>query len=117
MAYADKLRDSRWQEKRLRVLDRDGFKCRNCPKDNREVQVHHFDYFSFIDPWEYPMDMLVTLCISCHEKEKLRWKAEFYLLNSLRMKGFLVEDLTRLSCNVDKNQDFVKHILSLLKKI
>lgn len=117
MTYAQKLRDPRWQEKRLRVLDRDKFKCQRCPNDKREVQVHHFDYLSFIDPWDYPMDMLITLCDVCHDKEKLRWKAEFYLLNSLRMKGFLVEDLTRLSCNIDKNPDFVNHILLLIKKI
>jgi hypothetical protein len=62
--YAEKLKDGRWQEKRLRVLERDGFRCRQCPsKDN--LQAHHL-FYDGREPWEYEDDDLVTLCERHH---------------------------------------------------
>lgn len=65
--YADKLKDPRWQKKRLDILQRDGFKCRACGDVNLTLHVHHVRYESDCDPWDYESDDLITLCECCHE--------------------------------------------------
>lgn len=70
--YSEKLRDPRWQKKRLAILNRDKFKCRLCKDDETELHVHHTYYTSDTDPWEYEDQSLITLCSHCHkEVEKL----------------------------------------------
>lgn len=62
-------RDSRWQRKRLEVMERDGWKCRSCGKgkdDGILLNVHHINYVSGAKPWEYPDTELVTWCDECH---------------------------------------------------
>lgn len=98
-------------------MNRDKWHCTQCKDDTEQLQVHHFDYFNGIDPWDYPLDMLTTLCKSCHMKEMTRNKAEIFLLSSLKMKGFLIEDLTRLSCKIDTDKEFVEHLKTLIKLI
>lgn len=69
--YWQKLQDPRWQKKRLEILNRDGFKCRVCGCEQRQLQVHHGYYISKRDPWNYPDSSLKTLCSVCHEQETL----------------------------------------------
>lgn len=76
MKYSDKLRDPRWQKKRLLILNRDKFECRFCRDKTKELHVHHSFYESGFEPWEYPDDSLFTLCFRCH-KEAEKFKSEF----------------------------------------
>ena len=65
--YSELLHDPRWQKKRLKVLDRDGFECTICgeaPADG--LNVHHSYYIKGRDPWKYPMESLWTVCNNCH---------------------------------------------------
>lgn len=64
--YRQRLRDPRWQRKRLEILQRDGWRCRHCGATTRELQVHHVRYVRGKQPWEYPESALVTLCRDCH---------------------------------------------------
>lgn len=66
MSYHKKLKDPRWQKKRLEILERDDFTCQNCGSQNETLQIHHWKYNS--DPWEIEDCFLVTLCGLCHEK-------------------------------------------------
>lgn len=66
--YAEKLKDPRWQELRLKVMERDGFCCVACSNKEKTLHVHHCSYVKGINPWEYPHQCLVTLCDSCHER-------------------------------------------------
>jgi hypothetical protein len=71
MTYSQKLRDPRWQKVRLKVLDRDGWKCRDARcKSPAEtpLMVHHLRYVAGRDPWDYPLTNFKTLCEQCHEK-------------------------------------------------
>lgn len=68
--YSEKLKDPRWQKKRLSILERDGFKCRNCNKDDTELVVHHLRYIRGREPWEYADRYLLTLCAVCHQYAK-----------------------------------------------
>jgi hypothetical protein len=67
MAYKEDLKDGRWQEMRLRIMERDSFSCRSC-KSKSMLHVHHLYYKFGLKPWEYPSESLVTLCDYCHSK-------------------------------------------------
>lgn len=67
--YFEKLRDPRWQRKRLEVMQRDEFTCRACFDKDSTLNVHHRAYVKGNEPWDYPLDSLVTLCESCHSNE------------------------------------------------
>ena len=69
MTYAEKLRDPRWQRKRLLILDRDGWACCACGTKNKNLQVHHLVY-SKRDPWDYPDYVFQTLCYDCHAERQ-----------------------------------------------
>ena len=79
--YASKLRDPKWQKKRLEIFDRDGWRCLFCGTEIRNIQVHHVVY-GRRDPWDYPDDLYQTICSDCHEKrQQLTDKA----VNALRI--------------------------------
>ncbi len=42
MTYSEKLRDPRWQKKRLQIFERDGWKCRVCGKPGKCRQTGEF---------------------------------------------------------------------------
>ncbi len=65
-SYSDKLKDPRWQRKRLEILNRDEFKCRSCGDTEKMLHVHHLCYEKNKEPWETKNDDLVTLCADCH---------------------------------------------------
>lgn len=64
--YSKKLRDPRWQKKRLEILQRDKFSCLMCGDKQEELHVHHRQYEKDKDPWEVDNTSLVTVCRSCH---------------------------------------------------
>lgn len=70
-SYAEKLKDPRWQKKRLEILERDNFTCLECADTKKELHVHHRYYLRNHDPWDYENDALVTLCMDCHEDRSL----------------------------------------------
>lgn len=67
--YSEKLRDPRWQKKRLEIFNRDGWMCQMCGESKKELVVHHESYDSGLEPWEYSDDKLKTICVDCHEDE------------------------------------------------
>jgi hypothetical protein len=64
--YADKLQDPRWQKKRLEIFCRDNWACTNCKDTGNSLCVHHFLYIPNLEPWDYPNNLLTTLCELCH---------------------------------------------------
>jgi hypothetical protein len=69
MTYSEKLKDPRWQKKRLEIMQRDQWKCRRCKDDTKPLNVHHLRYLAGQEPWEYADVLLVTLCEDCHARE------------------------------------------------
>jgi hypothetical protein len=65
--YSDKLKDPRWQKKRLEILERDEWACRACTSTKDTLHVHHIKYEKSHEPWEAQDDELITLCESCHD--------------------------------------------------
>lgn len=68
LEYRELLRHPKWQRKRLRIFDRDQWKCVACGEDDQELHVHHTYYAAGKKPWEYPDNDLVTFCWECHER-------------------------------------------------
>lgn len=66
--YAQKLRDPRWQRLRLKRLEASGWKCDHCGDSRNELQVHHKWYLKNMEPWDYEVHNLESLCVTCHEK-------------------------------------------------
>ena len=65
--YSEKLRDPRWQKKRLEVLQRAQFKCEACDRTDETLHVHHLLYPSRDKgPWDIDSKWLECLCATCH---------------------------------------------------
>jgi hypothetical protein len=67
--YWQKLKDPRWQRKRLEILSRADFSCEDCGEDDRTLNVHHRLYRKGAEPWDYTDAELIALCEQCHERE------------------------------------------------
>ena len=97
-SYSQKLRDPRWQKKRLIIMDRDKFTCCNCGESEQTLNVHHCYYEAGREPWDYPEASLITLCESCHESETAyAADAKRNFIKLLCQKGFMAEDFIDLS--------------------
>jgi len=81
MKYEDKLRDPRWQRKRLEVMAAADWKCQDCGDGKEELHVHHLLYSGDREPWEYANSGLLCTCDTCHkirhmDPDKVRIHAE-----------------------------------------
>lgn len=68
--YADLLKRQEWLDLKTAILTRDNYKCVWC-KSTKNIQVHHKVYYKtpdnkYVNPWDYPLDKLITLCGKCH---------------------------------------------------
>jgi len=64
MTYAEKLKDPRWQKKRLQILERDNWTCQLCGDTTTTFNIHHKKYSG--DPWQANDEDLITYCEHCH---------------------------------------------------
>lgn len=62
--YSEKLKDPRWQKKRLEVMERAGWLCQICGDSDSELHVHHPRYVKGREPWDY--ENLICACHACH---------------------------------------------------
>ncbi|MBC8441014.1 MAG: HNH endonuclease [Deltaproteobacteria bacterium] len=136
--YQEKLKDPRWQKKRLEIIDRDGWKCSVCGDNKNMLAVHHCEYMNGNEPWDYPGGLLVTLCEKCHSKEHSKFLEDeindfifqscgFGILKSdisnlfkvILEQGYGREKLLNLTNNIrdDAIGSGVFRILRMLKKI
>jgi hypothetical protein len=92
--YSEKLKDPRWQKMRLQVFERDEFCCKRCGDNESPLAVHHLSYIANREPWEYPLENLITLCESCHQYDyEMRGDYEKQLLSIIKSKGFMADDI------------------------
>ena len=66
--YAEKLKDPRWQKKRLAIFERDNWTCQGCGATDKTLHVHHIFYEDDTEPWDSDDNSLITLCEDCHEE-------------------------------------------------
>lgn len=96
-AYAEKLKDPRWQKKRLEILSRDEFVCQSCFSDTKTLHVHHRRYLPGKEPWDIPNDLLVTLCEICHQEETDTVADACHDLVAIAKQKFFASDIQELS--------------------
>lgn len=67
MTYEEQLKDERWKYTRELIISRDLGICQQC-MSSKNLNVHHTKYIEGKMAWEYPHQMLITLCQKCHEE-------------------------------------------------
>ncbi len=78
-SYGALLFKPEWRAKREEILIRDNRSCVIC-KNNLSLQVHHRQYHFVVKenqfklPWQYPGNLLITLCESCHKRGHSKFK-------------------------------------------
>lgn len=95
--YIDKLKDPRWQKKRLEVMQRDKFECQRCGDTESTLNIHHKYYEKGKEPWEYESESLITLCESCHEIERDEFLTEIDILVKFLKQNFISRDVSNIS--------------------
>lgn len=95
--YYDKLKDPRWQKKRLKILERDNFSCQACGDDASTLHIHHRYYTKNTDPWDYSDKVLITLCQYCHEVESEAMKTVLTSISNTLRKYYLSAHLEALN--------------------
>jgi len=83
MSYAEKLRDPRWQRKRLEALESANWECDHCEESQKTLSVHHKFYVNGREPWDYSIRQLEVLCDDCHRE------AGDFQRNALSLFAFL----------------------------
>jgi hypothetical protein len=66
--YSAKLKDPRWQKKRLEVFNAHDFTCQMCGAKDETLHVHHVNYRKGAKPWEYELHELRCFCERCHKE-------------------------------------------------
>ena len=86
MNYSDKLKDPRWQRKRLEILNRDNFSCSECEDASTQLQIHHKKYYG--EPWEADNSDLITLCEHCHKCYEMMKRVDFTVMKIVNSGAF-----------------------------
>ncbi len=95
MTYKQKLRDPRWQKKRLEVLQRANWKCEECGSPDDSLQVHHSHYYRCLEPWDCPLELLSALCEIHHvQRQNIEDSLKGEVMKALR--GVPVERLKKV---------------------
>lgn len=64
-------KSTRWKAKRIRILKRDEYLCRECKRYGKSVAattVHHVVPLEQRPDLKYSSDNLISLCNKCHDK-------------------------------------------------
>ena len=102
-SYSEKLKDPRWQKKRLNVFNRDKFTCQICGDSKNTLNVHHLSYSKGKEPWNYDDINLITLCNECHDREH-DFSAQINdLIESIRSRGVTSIEILSLLETVDEH--------------
>lgn len=96
--YQEKLLDPRWQRRRLEILERDIWICSSCGDNTKTLHVHHRLYDrKYENPWDYPDNLLITLCADCHKNESQEeWDRVMKKLSIALRKHFFTNDVDHI---------------------
>lgn len=109
--YSQKLKDPRWQKKRLEILQRDDFTCQKCKSENKALHVHHKYYLFDNEPWDYHPDILITYCFECHEDEEFMKSVHSELPKIILINGYTNADMCALADVIARNPDCLRDFL------
>jgi hypothetical protein len=117
--YLEKLKDPRWQKKRLEIFERDNWTCQECHHTDRPLHVHHKLYIKDCEPWDCPNYLLITLCEDCHSFETKTSAACITELIEAISRCGLLNDIGLLSYGLNevKERPDSREILQMLGTI
>lgn len=52
MTYEEQLKSPKWQKVRLKVFERDDFKCTKCNSETKTLHCHHIKYEKSRMAWD-----------------------------------------------------------------
>lgn len=118
MTYAEKLKDPRWQKKRLEIMQRDDFTCQVCKDNSTTLHIHHKFYIYGNDPWDYEDNCFLTLCADCHESEEMQIKEYSKLLiDTFKKSEFMADDWREIAFGVNyANLNYPSFVVASLVK-
>ena len=106
LTYPEKLKDPRWQRKRLEIMERDNFTCRDCGAKDKVLHIHH-SHYGKCEPWDADGAVLLTVCQECHDR---RGPVEAYA------KLVLSKIMARLQHDPGNRSDLIRFVDSLANK-
>lgn len=109
MDYKEQIKSPKWQKRRLEILQRDDFTCQICGCKDKTLHVHHTAYEKGKMIWEYPDEMLITVCEDCHEYEHSINDSIEDELWSIRKRGVTNHEIYALLQYLDINLFQGKH--------
>ena len=118
--YAEKLRDPRWQRRRLEVFQRDNFTCLGREDRNSTLHVHHRYYRRGFEPWDYPLTAYQTPCVSCHEAIGTQWLPHRFgmdMVDALLDKGVDPDSIISIFCAVYRSVQSESDVQKFCEKV
>lgn len=93
-----------FQEARLRVLERDDYRCRTCDHDGsiHRLEVHHRHYRDGGSPKD---EDLITLCVACHDLITNKMRGERYSKKELTPEDGVCKIAVNVSVFVKTDSD------------
>ena len=119
--YLDESKTVEWQRKVDEIRQRDNYTCKICGAQDRQVHVHHIIYNRNLHYWEYPNELLITLCKDCHRSEheledrlrKIKTSMNPIIvesINTMRVKGVLITEIVNTLNKIGNNSDSMPNI-------
>ena len=95
-------------------MNRDDFKCMSCGSQDDTLNVHHYYYIDGKMIWEYPDELLITLCKFCHNDwHKIKKNIERYFTIT-NEELYLVSEIVYYLVKQDEMR--LKNILKYIKE-
>ena len=107
--YSEKLKNPKWQKKRLEILNIHNFKCELCGCETKELHVHHRFYIKGREVWQYDNDVFQVLCCDCHKKEHSKQQKQVEVIPE-RYKT-LIDLVERLNSREPLNSSYLELFL------
>ena len=115
--YSEKLKDPRWQKKRLKIFQRDKWTCKICERTDLTLHIHHLKYFPEKEPWEIKNEFLMCLCKNCHEMYPIRFDllSEALQSHNNTLKNFLSYSVMAYTSQQNPNPLYLAGLISSIK--
>jgi hypothetical protein len=115
MDYSKKLKDPRWQRRRLEIFERDKWTCQSCGRTDNSLHIHHLKYLPGLDPWDYEAHYLITYCETCHETEHLIGdQVRGILYEMIDANKIFIKPLSQINILIEDYQPFYKMLKEFL---
>lgn len=117
--YSEKLKDPRWQRKRLEIFQRDDFTCLSCTRKDLPLHAHHLSYLVGKEPWDHPNFLIVTYCEYCHNSEheyELKEPLNNFIIELIKDNHLMIKPVAQLCVLIDKYEPFRLHLKKFLNE-